>query len=330
MATANELLSTEACDDILVVDLESRSIIIPKTVTVLGVEADDETRVLHFRVPRYYCSVDLSEFAIRVNYRNAIGEPDLYIVTDATIDGDTISFDWVVGRHAFVKKGTVKFSVCLKDVFEGIVTREFNTTIATLPVLEGLETGEAVVDLGYDAIEQIRDELFGVGDSAEQHIKDAENEALANLETAVTEYVAANQDALKGEKGDTGETGPQGIQGETGPQGPQGIQGEKGDTGETGPQGPQGIQGEKGETGSYISSIQRASGTGAAGTIDEYTITMTDGSTHAFQVYNGADGQGSGDMLKSIYDPQNKNTDIFAYVDGAIETAIGNAIGGSY
>ena len=30
------------------------------------------------------------------------------------------------------------------------------------------------------------------------------------------------------------------------------------------------------------------------------------------------DGLGSGDMLRSIYDPQNKNTDIFAYVDSAI------------
>ena len=38
-----------------------------------------------------------------------------------------------------------------------------------------------------------------------------------------------------------------------------------------------------------------------------------------FTVYNGMDGIGSGDMLKSVYDPQNKNADIFDYVDKAVE-----------
>lgn len=153
MPTATELLSTEACDDILVVDLESRTIVIPKTVSVLGVEADDETRILHFQVPQYYCNVDLSEFSIRVNYKNANGEPDMYLVLNKVVENGLIKFDWVVGRHAFVKKGNVKFSVCLKDLFEGIVKREFNTTPATLPVLEGLETGPGIVEEYSDTLE---------------------------------------------------------------------------------------------------------------------------------------------------------------------------------
>lgn len=160
MPTATELLSTEACDDILVVDLESRSIIIPKTVSVLGVEADDETRILHFKIPRYYCEVDLSEFAIRVNYRNANNESDMYIVTHSEVNDEFIKFDWVVGRHAFAKKGSVAFSVCLKDMFEGIVRREFNTRVATLPVLEGLETGNDLASEHTDIFEQLREELF--------------------------------------------------------------------------------------------------------------------------------------------------------------------------
>lgn len=157
MPTALELLSTEACDDILVVNLETREITIPKNVSVLGVEADDETRILHFQVPRYYCNVDLSEFAIRVNYRNAKGDGDMYIVTETLVDDDMIRFDWVVGRNAFAKKGNVKFSVCLKDLFEGIVRREFNTSVATLPVLEGLETASELVDGHTDIFEQLRE-----------------------------------------------------------------------------------------------------------------------------------------------------------------------------
>lgn len=133
---------------------------------------------------------------------------------------------------------------------------------------------------------------------------------------------------VQGEKGDTGDTGPQGPQGpqgekgDTGPQGPQGLQGEKGDTGDTGPQGPKGdtgprgLQGEKGDTGGDgvgITSISLLSGTHAAGTTDTYRITLSDGSTQDFTVYNGADGSGSGDMSKSIYDPTNKNADAFDY-----------------
>ena len=94
-----------------------------------------------------------------------------------------------------------------------------------------------------------------------------------------------------------------------------------GATGETGPQGEQGIQGvqgEKGETGdpgSSIARIERTAGTGAPGTRDTYTITLTDGSTSSFEVYNGADGIGAGDMTAAVYDPQGKAQDIFKYVD---------------
>lgn len=57
-----------------------------------------------------------------------------------------------------------------------------------------------------------------------------------------------------------------------------------------GPQGAQGVQGPQGPQGASIQSIQRTAGTGAPGTTDTYTITLTNGSTFEFQVYNGADG----------------------------------------
>lgn len=106
--------------------------------------------------------------------------------------------------------------------------------------------------------------------------------------------------------------GPQGPKGETGEQGLQGIQGIQGDIGPQGEQGIQGIQGETGDTGRGITSVIRTNGNGSPGTIDTYTITYSDSTTSTFQVYNGADGQGAGDMLRSIYDPTNKNGDAFA------------------
>lgn len=109
-----------------------------------------------------------------------------------------------------------------------------------------------------------------------------------------------NVGALKGPKGDTGETGPQGP---TGPKGQKGDPGAKGDKGDTG------------AAGSSIQSIQRTSGTGASGTTDTYTVTLTNGDTTTFQVYNGKDGSGSGDMTKAVYDPKGKAQDIFSYAD---------------
>ena len=67
--------------------------------------------------------------------------------------------------------------------------------------------------------------------------------------------------------------------------------------------------------GSSIQSIERTSGTGAPGTTDTYTVTLTNGDTTTFQVYNGKDGSGAGDMTKAVYDPQGKSQDIFAYAD---------------
>lgn len=80
-------------------------------------------------------------------------------------------------------------------------------------------------------------------------------------------------------------------------------------------------RGADGAAGNGIASITLTSGTHAPGTLDTYTITYTDGTTETIQIYNGADGAGSGDMTKAVYDPNNTvATDggIVAYVTSAI------------
>lgn len=49
--------------------------------------------------------------------------------------------------------------------------------------------------------------------------------------------------------------------------------------------------GTPGKPGRGIVSIERTAGNGAAGTVDTYTITYTDGTTSTYQVRNGADGK---------------------------------------
>lgn len=87
------------------------------------------------------------------------------------------------------------------------------------------------------------------------------------------------------------------------------------------PRGGTGATGPQGAAGNGISGIALKSGTHAPGTSDVYTITLTAGTTFDFEVYNGANGQGAGDMLASVYDPQGKRTDIFKYIDDKAPTA---------
>lgn len=81
-----------------------------------------------------------------------------------------------------------------------------------------------------------------------------------------------------------------------GPTGAPGPKGEKGDPG---------IQGVKGDTGTSVTSVTKISGTGQSGSTDVYQINLDDGTSSTFTVYNGRDGEGSGDMTKEVYDTNN-------------------------
>lgn len=152
---ASEVNDTGA-DEVITIDNDLRKITIPASITLLGVVSDENVQTLHFQMPKTYKGLDLSEFAIRINYMNANNVGDTYAVDDSEISGKNIVFTWTVGRVACMYKGNTKFIICLKkkDV-SGNVLKEFNTSLASLPVLEGLETTEAVVAENPDIIEQI-------------------------------------------------------------------------------------------------------------------------------------------------------------------------------
>lgn len=185
MATVDELLAgVSTVDKTLVISNDFRTINIPSSVPNLGVEYDDDVLRLDFKMPRYVSDTDLSKFAIRINYINSQGESDVYTVSDVKVYSQYITFTWLVGPTATRYKGNTKFIVCAKTLkSDGVIDKEFNTTIATLPVLEGLEVDEAVVTEYSDVIEQWKQELFGIGDTEEATIKavsQTEQAAIAN------------------------------------------------------------------------------------------------------------------------------------------------------
>lgn len=211
MSSINEVLGlTDTVTDVLVIDSDLRTIKIPKTITNIGVESDDEVLSLPFRMPRYYHGIDLSAFRININYLNSKKVGDVHEIKEPSILDESIEFEWLIGRHATQYKGMVEFVVCLKEVIAGEVVREFNTTIAELPVLEGLETGGAVVAEHSDILEQWREELLNSSGTITGHIEDVARGEIAKIEQAVTTYVAEHHEELRGPAGDPGEKGDTG------------------------------------------------------------------------------------------------------------------------
>ena len=133
--------------------------------------------------------------------------------------------------------------------------------------------------------------------------------------------------SFSGLKGETGATGEKGDVGDTGATGPAGVsvvsaeinesghliitlsEGEPVDAGNAvGQTGEQGPAGQTGEAGASVDHIQRTTGTGAPGTTDTYTVYLTDGSeAGTFDVYNGANGTGTGDFMASGIVPMTGN-----------------------
>lgn len=181
-ALAASTVNSSTDSDILTISNDLRTITIPESIKNLGVESDEDVNRIHFKMPKMYKDVDLTDFDIRINYING-NDGDKYIVEDKTISEDYITFSWLVGRNALKTKGSTRFIVCLKKTdSEGIVQKEFNTTLASINVLEGLETTEQIMQKYPDVIEQILKKIEGSTTITPDQISEA-----------VEEYMTANQ-----------------------------------------------------------------------------------------------------------------------------------------
>lgn len=170
---------TEYCT----VDDNTRLVTVPDKYKKLGVESDEKAKRIWFRFPKLVGNngVDLSAIGVRVNFRNANGDGDIYIVEDLTTDGDYVTFSWELTRKVTAYKGHVSFVVCaVKSATDGTTKNEWNTTLnKECEVLEGLEVSEQIAQENPDIIEYILANLGG-SVSAEQ------------IATAVEEYMAKN------------------------------------------------------------------------------------------------------------------------------------------
>lgn len=186
--TAEELLlsinaqsveSEEKC----VIDPETREINIPLTYQILGVESDEKTERIEFECPRIVGdSIDLTQLQLRINYRNANGEKDQYIVDDVTQNGDNVIFSWLLSRKVTAYRGTVSFIVCAVKVSSSTITNEWNTTLAEAQVLEGLEVETpSPSEEQSDVIAQLMQLVQNTSEQAVTAVQEAEAEAIEKI-----------------------------------------------------------------------------------------------------------------------------------------------------
>ena len=170
-------------------------------------------------------------------------------------------------------------------------------------------------------------------ETIEAFLEQVEKDYSPHLANILRTFLYDHREELKGEKGEDGDDGYTPVKGvdyfdgKDGYTPVKGVDYTDGADGKTPVKGVDYFDGKDGYTpvkgidyfdgndGVGITSIVLTDGSHQAGTTDTYTVILTDGRSYELLVYNGANGEGAGDMLwanwKAIYDPNNKMEDIF-------------------
>ena len=121
----------------IIINSNTRQFNVPGADLVFGVSGDSGSEVKHFQCSRYVGNnLDLMSCFVRINFRNGNGKMDSYLVDDMTIDGDNVTFSWLLSPKVTEYRGQVKFVMC---VVGPDLKLKWHTTQGTGQVMEGLE-----------------------------------------------------------------------------------------------------------------------------------------------------------------------------------------------
>jgi len=207
MATLDEIFAAmpdEAAGgthELLVIDADTREIYVPDSEILFGVEHDGNAETKYFQCPRYVGKgIDLAACFMRINFQNANGERDGYLVKDTTSDSENIYFSWELWPKVTQYKGTVQFVLCA-SLPGSTKTADWHTTLAQGNVLEGLEPdAEVVAAASSDLIAQLLATVAAQEANVEavgaEQVQTVQAAAKAAQEAAVAEIEAKKQNTL--------------------------------------------------------------------------------------------------------------------------------------
>lgn len=156
MPTVDELLNASNEVTTCTINPDTREIIVPEKYKVLGVFSDEKVTKIPFTCPKVVGNnVDLTEYNLYINYQNASGASNAYLIDDIAVSGDNITFSWLLSRYVTLSPGVVKYSFCAKKLDGDTISNEWNTTIATGVVIQGLEATREIIEENPDIIEAL-------------------------------------------------------------------------------------------------------------------------------------------------------------------------------
>ena len=156
MPTVDELLNASNEVTTCTINPDTREIIVPEKYKILGVFSDEKVTKIPFTCPRVVGNnVDLTEYNLYINYQNASGASNAYLIDDVVVSGDNITFSWLLSRYVTFSPGVVKYSFCAKKSNGDTISNEWNTTIATGVVIQGLEATREIIEENPDIIEAL-------------------------------------------------------------------------------------------------------------------------------------------------------------------------------
>lgn len=162
MTTVDELFAAMSAPKadrvILTIDEDLRIIDIPNLAVVIGAEGDKDVNRLYFKMDRLYRGTDLAAFTPRINYINATGKHYYYDANDLTIEGDSLTFSWLIRAQAAEASGMVEFSVCMRQYNGTDLLAEFNSTTASMKCLKSIHKEDAENDSNYSGIFDVLDQ----------------------------------------------------------------------------------------------------------------------------------------------------------------------------
>lgn len=140
-----------------IIDSNTREIIFLDNSECFGVEFDKNTQRIEFSCPKIVGdNLDLTKCICRINYMNAKGCRDSYLIDDILVDGDNITFTWKLKGKVTAGRGNCLFIFCARQVTEtGIIEKEWNTTVAKASIKRGLETNSHIEEKYSDILESI-------------------------------------------------------------------------------------------------------------------------------------------------------------------------------
>lgn len=167
-----------------VVDSDSRFVINSTTRAISTtsdklelIQGDHQSERITFEIPKIVEGHDMSlSDRIEVHYinidrRTKATSRDIYIADDMAVDGDKLTFSWLISGNATKYYGRLNFIIlfeCLDS--DGNYTYKWNTEICKLLTIgEGISNTEAVAEDYSDILEKFKNEILG--EAAEGTVK---------------------------------------------------------------------------------------------------------------------------------------------------------------